>query len=111
MLTGNLADLTFDGQSAITQRGAAQGPGCHYVGNAALLGEDRPELADAAGPKREFLAIAPWVVPDAPRDVLRGVSARLAPLSGDPLAGDFVETAVAADLPFPVDTARRACAG
>ena len=110
MLTGNLADLTFDGQSAITQRGTTRGPGCHYVGNAALLPEDRPDLADEAGPKREFLAIAPWVVGDGPRDALRAMSRRLAPLSGDPLENDFVETAVAADLPFPVDTTRKGCA-
>jgi hypothetical protein len=111
MLTGNLGDLVFDGQSAITQRGGAAGPGCHYVGNAAWqAGEDRPDLTGAAGPKREFLAIAPWVVPDASRDALRAVSARLAPASGDALEDDYVETAIAADLPFPVNTARPGCA-
>jgi hypothetical protein len=111
MLVGNLGDLTFDGQTAITQRGGAAGPGCHYVGNGAwTAGEDRPDLTGEAGPKREFLAIAPWVVPDAPRDDLRAVTARLAPGSGDPLENDYVETAVVADLPFPVDTARPGCA-
>ena len=111
MLVGNLGDLTFDGQTAVTQRGGAAGSGCHYVGNGAwTAGEDRPDLTGEAGPKREFLAIAPWVVPDAPRDDLRAVTARLAPGSGDPLENDYVETAVVADLPFPVDTARPGCA-
>lgn len=112
MLTGNLGDLVFDGQSAITQRGGTAGPGCHYIGNAVwVAGEDRPDLVDEAGPKTEFLAIAPWVAPDGPRDALRAVSAQLGPLSGDPMTNDYVETAIAADLPFPVNTARRGCAG
>lgn len=112
MLTGNVADLVFDGQSAITQRGGTAGPGCHYVGNGRFdAAEDRPDLTDESGPKTEFLAIAPWVVGDRPRDALRAVSDRLAPGSHDPLENDYVETAVIADLPFPVDTARRGCAG
>jgi hypothetical protein len=49
------------------------------------------------------------VVGDRPRDQLRAVSRRLAPLSGDKLENDYVETAVAADMPFPVRTARRGC--
>ena len=111
MLTGNLADLAFDGQTAITQRGGTAGPGCHYVGNGGFdPDEDRPDLTDEAGDKSEFLGIAPWVVPDGPRDDLRAVSGRLDPLSGDPQSGDYVETAVIADLPFPVDTSRRGCA-
>ncbi len=111
MLVGNLGDLVFDGQSAITQRGGAAGPGCHYVGNGAwTAGEDRPDLVGAAGAQREFLAIAPWVVPDAPRDDLRRVTDRLAPGSGDAIEGEYVETALAADLPLPVDRARRGCA-
>src|SRR3954447_16102268 len=64
MLTGNLADITFDGQSAITQRGL-RGRGCHYIGNARWIdGEDRPDLTDEAGRKPQFLALAPWVVPE-----------------------------------------------
>ena len=110
MLTGNLGDLAFDGQSAITQRGGALGPGCHYIGNAQwVAGEDRPDLVDEAGPKTEFLVIAPWVAPDGPRDSLRAVSAKLDPLSGDPLSNDYIETAIAADLPFPVDHDRPGC--
>ena len=110
MLTGNLGDLAFDGQSAITQRGGTLGPGCHYIGNAQwVAGEDRPDLVDDAGPKTEFLVIAPWVAPDGPRDSLRAVSAKLDPLSGDPLSNDYIETAIAADLPFPVDHDRPGC--
>jgi glycerophosphoryl diester phosphodiesterase len=96
-MVGNLADLPFDGQTAITQRGTTRGPGCNYVGNT-----DR---------KREFLAIVPWVTPDAPRDELRATGAKLAPGSGDALENDYVEAAIAADLPFPPDPRRRTCAG
>jgi hypothetical protein len=110
MLVGNLGDLTFDGQSAITQRGL-RGRGCHYVGNAAWTpGEDRPDLTDEAGPKAEFLALAPWVVPDGPRAALRAVTARLAPGSRDPLENDYLETALVADLTFPPVSHRRGCA-
>ncbi len=35
MMTGNLLDLMFDGQSSITARGAAAGPVPRFVGNAA----------------------------------------------------------------------------
>jgi hypothetical protein len=101
-MVGNLADLPFDGQTAITQRGL-RGPGCRYVGNAGAGG--------LLGAKPEFLALAPWVVPDGPRDALRAVAARLAPGSGDRLENDYLETAIVADLPFPPDTNRPGCAG
>ncbi len=111
MMVGNLADLAFDGQSAITQRGL-RGAGCHYVGNATWVkGEDREDLRATAGPKPGFLALAPWVVPDAPRAALRAVGARLAPGSGDPLEGDYLETALVADLPIPPDPRRTGCRG
>lgn len=109
MMVGNLADLVFDGQSAITQRGL-RGRGCHYVGNATwTTGEDRPDLRAAAGDHREFLALAPWVVPDASRAALRAVGARLAPGSGDALENDYLETALVADLPLPPDPRRTGC--
>ncbi len=111
MLVGNLADLTFDGQSAITQRGL-HGPGCHYIGNAAFVpGEDQTEFRRYAGRKPDFLALAPWVVPDASRASLRAVGASLAPASGSPRSDDYLETALVADLPFPIDRGRRGCAG
>jgi glycerophosphoryl diester phosphodiesterase len=95
-MVGNLADLPFDGQTAITQRGLRGKRGCNYVGN--------------PGVKREFLAISPWVTPDAPRDELRETGAKLAPGSGDELENDYVETAIAADLPFPPKPRRKSCA-
>jgi glycerophosphoryl diester phosphodiesterase len=112
MMVGNLADLPFDGQTAITQRGAATGHGCHYIGNGHFRA-DPPESDPAAykryaGHKRQFLGIAPWVT-DGSRDHDRATAAKLAPQSGDPLENDYVETAVIADLPFPVDRGRPAC--
>ncbi len=111
MMVGNLADLTFDGQSAITERGL-RGRGCHYIGNRAFVpGQDQPMFRRYAGPEPDFLAVAPWVVPDGPRAVLREVGAELAPDSGSSLEDDYVETALVADLPFPVDRRRADCAG
>jgi predicted amidohydrolase len=109
MLTGNLADITFDGQSAITQRGLS-GKGCHYIGNARWIdGEDRADLMDAAGRKPQFLALAPWVARDGPRSRLRAVGAQLVHGSGSRLENDYVETALVADLPFPPDSKRKGC--
>jgi glycerophosphoryl diester phosphodiesterase len=106
-MVGNLADLTFDGQTAITQRGLRD-RGCSYVGNAFTPG-DPEHLRGEAGPKHEFLAIVPWVRPDGPREELRATAAKLSSGSGDPLAGDYVESAIAADLPFPPDGRRGSC--
>jgi hypothetical protein len=112
MMVGNLADLPFDGQTAITARGLSRraGAGCHYIGNAAFLAaEDRADLRGYAGPRGSFLAIAPWVVSDRDRADLRRVGAALAPGSRSPLEDDYVETAVVADLPVPVDRGRAGC--
>jgi len=109
-MVGNLADLAFDGQTAITQRGL-RGRRCHYIGNRRWTrGEDRPDLRGEAGGKSEFLAIAPWVRRDGPRNDLRAVGAKLAPGSGDRLENDYLETAVVADLTFPRDPRRPSCA-
>ena len=109
-MVGNLADLAFDGQTAITQR-RLRGPACHYIGNQRWIeGEDRPDLKDEAGGKREFLAIAPWVRGDGPRGELREVGEKLAPASGDPLENDYLETVVVGDLTFPRDRDRIGCA-
>ena len=127
-LVGNLADLPFDGQTAITQRGLGSGTAarasarqrCNYVGTSRSFPED-PETFDIggerqrvdqyAGPKTEFLALVPWVTADRPRPELRATADRLAPGSGDRLENDYVETAVVADLPFPPDGDRPSCAG
>ena len=97
-MVGNLLDLAFDGQSAITMRGARERPR-HYVGNTEFVpGTDPEEYLPQVGPKTEFLALAPWVIPDAPRAVLAAMGAQLAPGSGDPKENDYLETAVWADL-------------
>ncbi|MGI8460289.1 MAG: hypothetical protein ACR2OC_01450, partial [Solirubrobacterales bacterium] len=114
-MVGNLADLPFDGQSAITQRGLRGGKRCTYVGAREFLPaepENDPEyLRVYAGRKREFLAIAPWVAADGPRPALRDIGRRLAPGSGDPIENDYVETAIVADLPFPPVAKRPSCKG
>ena len=112
MMVGNLADLAFDGQSAITQRGGTSGAGCHYIGDGAWVpGQDRPDVRAYAGNQPDFLAIAPWVAPDGPRAGLRAIGAELAPGSGSALEDDYAESAIAADLPFPPDTGRPGCSG
>lgn len=114
-MVGNLADLVFDGQSSIAQRGGARGRGCNYLGtrrfHAGPPENDPAPFRPYAGRKREFLAVAPWVSSGGGRDALRAVAERLAAGSGDPIENDYVETALIADLPFPVDRRRRACAG
>ena len=114
-MVGNLADLVFDGQSSIAQRRRARGKGCSYIGNRRFM-PDPPESDPAAfrayaGRKRQFLGLARWVVPGSTdRDRLRDTAAQLAPGSGSPLENDYLETALIADLPFPVDRHRPACA-
>ncbi len=116
MMVGNLADLVFDGQSAITQRDLGRGlPAgrvrrCHYIGNGSFVpGEDQRALRPYVGAKPDFLALAPWVVGDRSRAGLRHVGAELAPRSGSGLEDDYLETALVADLPFPVDSRRTGC--
>jgi glycerophosphoryl diester phosphodiesterase len=112
-MVGHLADLVFDGQSSIAQRGRARGPGCNYVGTRRFQPDppesDPPRYRRYAGRKGEFLAIAPWVKRRGSRDELRDVATKLAPGSGDELENDYVETAIVADLPFPVDRDRPGC--
>jgi hypothetical protein len=97
MMVGNLADLPFDGQSAILQRDVHRPP-AHYVGDGALQPEDIAADRIYAGDKPQFLAVTPWVVDDAGRAALRAEGARLAPGSGDPQENDYLETAIYADL-------------
>lgn len=97
MMTGNLLDLMFDGQSSITARGHA-GAGSRFVGTAALGPADPPEYQVYAGDKAEFLAVSPWLVPDASRDQLMVLSHALSPGSGTPLENGYIETAIFADL-------------
>jgi hypothetical protein len=106
MMVGNLSSTPFDGQSAILERGR-RGRGCHYIGDAAFVpGDDDPALRPFAGSKPQFLAIAPWSVPDGPRSGLRRVGTALAAGTG---GYRYVQTALIADLPFPADRARPGC--
>lgn len=108
MMVGNLADTPFDGQSAILERGR-RGSGCHYVGDGSFRsGQDDPALRAYAGNKPQFLALAPWVVSDRhhSRSAMRAIGQQLATGRG-PHA--YVQTALAADLPFPVDRSRPGC--
>lgn len=100
-MVGNLLDLVFDGQTAITSRDGGNPPR-HYVGNTPewATAEDDPEFFVYAGGKGEFLMLAPWLLDTDDRNVLRNIGARLAPGSGDPLENDYLETAVWADLVF-----------
>lgn len=118
-MVGNLADLVFDGQTAITQRGL-KGPrgakrsraSCNYVGNDRFVAaEDPSEYEVYAGPKREFLGLAPWAMRDASRAELRELGAALAPGSGAARENDYLETAVVADLPYPPVPRRPNCSG
>jgi len=116
-MVGNLADLPFDGQTAITQRGLKGPRGmrarCNYVGDSRFMPappeNDPAEYEVYAGPKRQFLGLADWVVPDAPREKLRRVGSALEPGSGKRRENDYLETAVVADLTFPPDRARPTC--
>jgi hypothetical protein len=106
MMVGNLADTPFDGQSAILERGR-KGNGCHYVGNASFVpGQDLAQYKSYAGAKPQFLALAPWAVADGPRTQLKAVGNALAAGTGP---HRYVQTAVIADLPFPVDHSRPGC--
>jgi hypothetical protein len=96
MMTGNLLDLAFDGQSAITARDE-EGLPMHYAGNDEFVRGDFTEYRPYAGQKTEFLALAPWVL-DGDRDELEATAEALAPGSGDDLEGQYVETAIFADL-------------
>ncbi|GHJ48103.1 carbon-nitrogen hydrolase family protein [Catellatospora sp. TT07R-123] len=97
MMTGNLFDLVFDGQSAITGRGAA-GPGRRYVGTGERAATDPADYQVYAGDKPEFLAMSPWSAPDAARDALAAAAARLAPGSGTAQEDGYTESVVYADL-------------
>ena len=108
-MVGNLADLPFDGQTAITQRARTSGRRCTFIGNVKRRASDPAEFRRYARPKRRFLAISPWVLRRSSRQQHREMAARLAPGSGDPRENDYVETAIVADLPFPPLPGRRGC--
>lgn len=98
-MVGNLADTPFDGQSAILQRGR-RGDGCQYAGDGAAQASGA-----FAGPKPQFLALAPWVASGS-RARLQRVGAALASGTG---SHHYVQTALIADLPFPTVARRAGC--
>lgn len=85
MVVGNLLDLTFDGQSAVTGRA-----------------EDAPEPRSyvLTEPRPGFLALAPWVMQGPPDDLRRAGLARAAG-SGHPLENSYHTDMLAADLNLP----------
>jgi glycerophosphoryl diester phosphodiesterase len=108
-MVGNLGDLPFDGQTAITQRGLLGKKQCAYVGNRRLLAEDDSSYQRYAGPKRQFITLAPWVRKDGPRAELRKTGAALLAGSGKKMENRYLETAAIADLPFPPKKKRPNC--
>ncbi|WP_103130843.1 nitrilase-related carbon-nitrogen hydrolase [Deinococcus aerius] len=85
MVVGNLLDLTFDGQSAITGRA-----------------EDAPEPRSyvLTGPRPGFLALLPWVEEGEPGH-LREVGRHLAARSGHPRENRYRTGVLHADLSLP----------
>ncbi|MBN8871030.1 MAG: hypothetical protein J0H66_14215 [Solirubrobacterales bacterium] len=108
-MVGNLGDLPFDGQTAITQRGLTAKKKCNYVGNRKLRPEDVSSYKRYAGPKRQFITLAPWVRKDGPRAQLRKTGAALLAASGKKMENRYLETAAIADLPFPPKKKRKNC--
>ncbi len=108
-MVGNLGDLPFDGQTAITQRGLLGKKKCHYVGNGRLAGTDDPSYARYTGGKRQFITLSPWVRRDGPRAELVERSRAMMAASGSKHENRYLETAAIADLPFPPKKKRKNC--
>mgnify|MGYP000098925789 CR=1 FL=1 len=108
-MVGNLGDLPFDGQTAITQRGLIGKKKCAYVGNLKLVSGDSPSYKAYAGAKRQFLTLAPWVRKDGPRAQLVKAGQALLAGSGKKMENNYLETAAIADLPFPPKKKRANC--
>ncbi|MEF2278730.1 nitrilase-related carbon-nitrogen hydrolase [Deinococcus sp. YIM 134068] len=85
MVVGNLLDLTFDGQSAITGRE-----------------EDTPDPRSyvLTDPRPGFLALTPWVE-DGPPDALRAAGQHLAARSGHARENEYRTDVLHADLTLP----------
>lgn len=103
MQTGNFFDVTFDGQSSITQAGPdIPNPVDNFVGNDGFI-----HTVTGGQMTGKLLAVAPWVVPDP---ILRDAALDLATrrhmlhtaglqlLPGAPRAGQFREVAISADI-------------
>ncbi|GGL10013.1 nitrilase-related carbon-nitrogen hydrolase [Deinococcus radiotolerans] len=88
MVVGNLLDLTFDGQSAITGP-AEEAPA--------------PRSYVLTAPRPGFLALAPWVTSGEP-PALREAGRHRAALSGHPMENQYREATLHADLTLPPAT-------
>ena len=89
MVVGNLLDLTFDGQSAIT-------------GPASEAPTERSYVMTA--PRPGFLALAPWVTAHHDPQHLRQVGQQLAAGSGHPQENAYRTDVLFADLSLPEQT-------
>jgi predicted amidohydrolase len=112
MQTGNLFDITFDGQSSITARDA---PALSRPGSAFVGVDEAVHTVTGVPLVGGFLAIAPWVIIDPvavePRLTLSERRARLAALGRELLPGGgqanrYRETAIWADLSVTTATQR-----
>jgi hypothetical protein len=118
-MVGNLVDLAFDGQSVIFERCTVNGQDTcvgntprSFVGAKDFIGcpapKDRcddPRLAAYAGPKREAIVMARWVIgddralgPKANRAALSTRASAMLAGSGSPYENRYLETAIWADL-------------
>lgn len=88
MVVGNLFDLAFDGQSAITAK-AGEAP--------------QPRGYVMTPPRPGFLALLPWVT-SGPHDELRRIGQELAPRSGSARENTYLSGVLAADLRLPPQT-------
>ncbi len=85
MVVGNLLDLSFDGQSAITGR----------AGDAPI-----PRSYVMTKPRPGFLALTPWVA-DGPNETLRTIGRQLAAHSGHARENAYRTDVLQADLRLP----------
>lgn len=84
-VVGNLFDVAFDGQSAITGREQDTHERRSYV---------------LTEPRHGFLALSPWVA-DGPADFLRATGRHLAPNSGHALENEYRQDVISARLNLP----------
>ena len=108
-MVGNLADLPFDGQTAITQRGLKGPEGVEAVEGASATTSATPSSCPRIRRSTRSTRARRASSSDSPRGRSRTAratssarsGAALAPGSGDPRENDYLETAVVADLPYP----------
>lgn len=85
MLLGNLFELTFDGQTWITQKATPDQPERAFVGSRSLRG---------------WQELGPWTFSDASREQLRAEGEQLKAGSGHSNEGRYARSVIAADLKF-----------